>query len=282
MDLHRLLRAFGPHIWDSKIKLVRHADARIDVHELHRLGFLDDYERRQAKPVFEGAEYILSFLGERGTTARFLRCRRVTGVSTTVPACPVGHPCPELLLGTHWYDFAAVPGFEDLEERVVIDWGRGALSWVQWLREDSPKRVLEVRPAGHAGEFPGYDEVLLRFDALTRVVKEHEANHAWRVALRAVAAVYLILDTRTGDQYVGAAYGKEGLLGRWAHYVSTGGHGGNVRLRTSVGDRTPRAADLQFSILRTLPADADRDDVLAVEAVYKQKLGTRAFGLNEN
>ena len=281
MDLLRLLRTFGPNIWGARIKLVRHADARLDVHELRRRGFLDDYERRQGKPVFEGAEYILSFVGERGTRARFLRCRRVVGVSAEVPPYPDGHPYPELPLGTHWYDFAAVPGFEDLEDRVVIDWGRGALAWVQWLDEGRPKRVIEVLPAGHGGEFPGYDEVVLRFDELQRIVSQPEANHAWHVALRAIAAVYLITDRATGDQYVGSARGADGLLGRWRSYAKSGGHGGNVHLRTLVGDRSARAADLQFSILRTLPLDAPREDVLAVESVYMRKLGTRAFGLND-
>lgn len=232
--------------------------------------------------MFEGAEYILSFLGERGTRARFLRCRRVTGVTRTVRPYPHGHPYPEFSCGRYWYDFAHVPGFEDLEERVVIDWGRGALAWVQWLDESRPKRVIEVLPVGHGGEFPGYDEVVLRFDELQHIVSESEANHAWHVALGAIAAVYLITDRASGDQYVGSARGADGLLGRWRTYVRTGGHGGNVRLRTLVGDRIARAADLQFSILRTLPLDSARDEVVAVETVYKRKLGSRAFGLNEN
>jgi hypothetical protein len=41
------------------------------------------------------------------------------------------------------------------------------------------------------------------------------------------------------------------------------------------------AGDLQSSTLRTLPLDAPRDDVLAVESVYMRELGTRALGLND-
>lgn len=95
------------------------------------------------------------------------------------------------------------------------------------------------------------------------------------------SASYLITDRATGHQYVGSASGADGLLGRWSEYVRSGGHGGNVSLRTLLGDRSARAADLQFSILRTLPLDTDRDKVVAVETIYKRKLGTRAFGLND-
>ena len=45
--------------------------------------------------------------------------------------------------------------------------------------------------------------------------------------MAAVNAVYLIVDTKTGDRYVGSTYGYDGLLGRWSVYVATGGHGNN-------------------------------------------------------
>lgn len=92
---------------------------------------------------------------------------------------------------------------------------------------------------------------------------------------------YLITNRASGDESVGSVRGADCLLGRWRSYAKTGGHGGNDHLRTLVGDRSARAADLRFSILRTLPLDAPREDVLAVESVYMHKLGTRAFGLND-
>jgi len=73
--------------------------------------------------------------------------------------------------------------------------------------------------------------------------------------LAAVAGVYLIVDRKTGKQYVGSASGEGGILSRWRSYADTG-HGGNKRL-----------IDL---------AACDP------EGLYKEKLGSRAFGLNSN
>ncbi len=35
----------------------------------------------------------------------------------------------------------------------------------------------------------------------------------------AVAGIHLITDTLTGKQYVGSAYGKDGVVGRWCEYA---------------------------------------------------------------
>jgi len=40
--------------------------------------------------------------------------------------------------------------------------------------------------------------------------------------LASVAGVYLILDTETGYQYIGAATGKDGIWGRWSKYIPDG------------------------------------------------------------
>ena len=51
-------------------------------------------------------------------------------------------------------------------------------------------------------------------------------NKQWKMMLSNVYGVYLILDTITGQQYIGSAYGKDGLWGRWSNYIHTK-HGGN-------------------------------------------------------
>ncbi len=106
-------------------------------------------------------------------------------------------------------------------------------------------------------------------------------NPALHVALGEVAGVYLITDTETGDQYVGSAWGEGGILGRWMAYVRSG-HGGNQRLRAALGPSARRRHALQFSILRPMPRSAPQRKVVAAEAAFKRKLGTRAHGLNAN
>lgn len=44
----------------------------------------------------------------------------------------------------------------------------------------------------------------------------------WCRALRSRKGVYLITDKNTGKQYVGSAYGKDGIFGRWVVYLTSG------------------------------------------------------------
>ena len=168
-------------------------------------------------------------------------------------------------------------GYEDLKDRVVIDWG-GARRWDQELR---PKEVIEVLPAGYVREFPGYLDFVLSYDELLQILDNPDANREWHRMLRAMAGVYLIVDTVTGKQYVGSAYGTRGILGRWEAYANSG-HGGNAYLAALLAEDPNYARNFQFTILHTLPATLTMREVVRYEVRYKQKLGTRAFGLNAN
>ena len=75
--------------------------------------------------------------------------------------------------------------------------------------------------------------------------------------------------------YVGSAYGQENLLNRWLNYAVTG-HGGNKQLRS----RSPE--NFRFSILQRVSPDMDPDQVIQLEASWKERLHTRTFGLNDN
>ncbi|SIS64874.1 GIY-YIG nuclease family protein [Salimicrobium flavidum] len=107
------------------------------------------------------------------------------------------------------------------------------------------------------------------------------ARHQDTRMLSSVGGIYLIQDTTDGLQYVGSASGKEGILGRWKEYAKTG-HGGNKILKQLIGADSTRAQKFKFTILQTLPATLTRNEVLAEERKYKEKLGSRAAGLNLN
>ena len=53
---------------------------------------------------------------------------------------------------------------------------------------------------------------------------------SWQTALGNQKGVYLLIDSKTGKQYVGSAYGQDMLLGRWEQYIKTS-HGGNKELK---------------------------------------------------
>ena len=113
------------------------------------------------------------------------------------------------------------------------------------------------------------------------MIENPTANREWHRMLGSVAGVYLILDTVTGRQYVGSAYGDGGIFARWSQYARTG-HGGNAQLRALLAERPNARDDLQFSLLQTLSPSLTAREVIAYEQLHKEKLGTRAHGLNSN
>jgi hypothetical protein len=258
-------------------KFVRHQDARYDVHDLLRRGWLEVYQAFQRRPVFDGCERIVSFIGTGGTKARLLGVYRVLGKrdGRKVPSPP---GCPsEVGEGRWYYELERESGYEDLENRAVIEWGKGALAWVQWL---SNKEIVELLPKGQLRPpFRDYLEFTLTHAELTDLYLHADANREWRARLAAVAGVYLILATTSGAQYVGSAHGSEGIWGRWAAYAQNG-HGGNLMLKKLIATDSAYPGAFSYSILQILPKTLARSEVLEWESRYKEKLGSRATGLN--
>ena len=96
-----------------------------------------------------------------------------------------------------------------------------------------------------------------------------------------MAGVYLILATTTGEMYVGSAHGVEGIWGRWASYAGDG-HGGNALLKNLLARNTAYPEAFLYSVLQILPKTFAQKEVLEWERRYKEKLGSRANGLNLN
>ncbi len=275
-----LLKAFG---FDDQLKskLVRHQDSRYDVPTLMQDGWFNLYQSLQGRPVFSGCDQIVCFVGDGGTRARFIGVYRVLDES---PATPLHVPkkCPYAEWRTDskfYYELQYDPQYEDLVGRVVIDWGAGAIQWAQHLRN---KSVIEVLPKGRALEpFSDYLDFTLSHHELKCLFSQPTAHRDWQSSLSAVAGVYLILAQHTGDQYVGSAYGSEGIWGRWQHYASNG-HGNNVMLRDLVGQDDRYPDSFRYSVLQVLPKTTTPAEVIRWENQYKMKLGSRAIGHNQS
>ena len=166
------------------------------------------------------------------------------------------------------YDLDWIEDFEDLVERVVVRWGASARSWSQRAHLQR-KEVVEIRREVIEPVFPG-------FAALETTLEEVPLlPPSWRPALAAVRGVYLLVCPKTGDQYVGSAYGEEGFWGRWSAYAEDG-HGGNVLLRKR------RKVNYGIAILEVASSAMSTSDIINRERVWKTKLGSRAHGLNAN
>jgi hypothetical protein len=179
----------------------------------------------------------------------------------------------------YYYELKRQSQFKDLEGRVIIDWGSGALAWHQHLKN---KRVIEVMPPGRfLDPFSDYLDFSLSHSQLRELIEKSTAHRDWKAALSAVAGVYLILAETTGHQYVGSAYGTDGIWGRWSRYA-TNGHGGNAKLRTLLETDGAYPRSFRYSVLQVLPKSTTAAEVIRWESQYKLKLGSRATGLNVN
>lgn len=143
--------------------------------------------------------------------------------------------------------------------------------------------VEQILPSVFDGiDFPGYDRVRLSYEQLAIIVHRHKQD--WISALENQKAVYLITDKGSGKQYVGSAYGENGmLLQRWSNYVYNG-HGGNKLLKEIVDklgfDYVKQ--NFQYSILENYNGRTEKRIILERESWWKETLGSRAFGLNGN
>jgi hypothetical protein len=142
--------------------------------------------------------------------------------------------------------------------------------------------VLEIREPGRSlPPFEDYLEFSLTYAELRELFANAEAHRDWRIPLSSVAGVYLILAEHSGDLYVGSAYGESGIWGRWRNYADSG-DGGNVKLTKLIRDDPSYPEQFRFSVLQILPRTMAREEVIKRETLYKDKLGSKAHGLNSN
>ena len=261
---------------NSKTKLVRHKDTRIDLYNMYTTKKEDflTYQSQQSRDVFKGTQYIISFIGEEGSLSRFVGVFKVLDVKD--------NNTNELsVIGTNYvfyYELEEISGFDDLKERAIIDWGLGTRSWVQWLKME--KEIVEIQPGLHYKQFTDYFDFILDFKELQEIVSNQYKD--WKRMLSATKGIYLISDTKTGKLYVGSAYGEEGIWGRWKVYVKTKGHGNNKTLKELITADKNYGGNFKFSILMLLPSTITADQAIKKETLFKNKLGTNSFGLNNN
>ena len=129
-------------------------------------------------------------------------------------------------------------------------------------------------------DFVGFDQLDIDYKTLKYVVSENVSS--WKTALSNVKGVYLIVDTLTGKQYVGSAYGDECIWQRWADYAENG-HGDNVELKELLRiNGQEYRYNFKYSILEICNMNLGNDYIINREAHWKNVLLTRKFGLNKN
>ena len=284
LTISKLLSDAGLNVASSKIKLVRHKDSRkglmidgvpvkgnpYEWYIKDRIKFIA-YQSEQREDRFKNVDYIVSFIGEEGTSARMVGVYKILGLDE--------ERIKRVSNGNVFYKMEEMPGFEELNERVIIDWGKSAISWHQWLHKND-KEVIAIERAGVDWVCPDYEEIILPYERLKRIISNQ--INVWYDKLSSVNCIYVISDSKTGDLYVGSTYNKEGIWGRWKEYASTG-HGGDVELIKLLNSDPNYAHDyLSWAILQILPIGIHEEKVVRIETLWKEKLGRRACSLNKN
>lgn len=287
ISIQNLLRNRGVDFDSQKVKFVRHKNSsgiirikEIEYHETlyHLYRTQPDvfciYQNEQDTATFKEVDYIISFIGEENSMARFIGVFKNYGRK-------------DLDGGRSLFDFQKVSGFEVLEEKVIIDWGGSAISWNQWWKND--KYVVRIDRGLSEGDIPvfrSYEDVVLSYTQLKAIIDKNDTE--WRTKLEAVNCIYLILDKNTGKQYVGSTYrgsksSGAGIWGRWKEYVVTGGNGNDVSLKElCTDDNLYPTKFFQWCILEILPLNVDATVAIERESLYKEKFGTRKYGYNNN
>ena len=253
---------------DHNVKVLRHKDSRRDLWQLVNNGKFGHYQNNQRWDVFGDAGYVISFIAERNRNAKFVGVWKVLSKHKK---------------NTRGYRYRTneLSGFEDLKKRLIVRWGEGTHSWAQKLHRKGNKEIVELLPSNYVMDFPGHYNFTLSYGQLSEMVNNPDSNREWQRMLSSMSGVYVLLDKRSGKQYVGSAYGKGGLWARWRKYVKSPS-GGNVLLKKLLKTQPDRYKQFQFSILRVLEPSAQKNEVIGEEVLAKRKLGSRAFGLTAN
>lgn len=166
------------------------------------------------------------------------------------------------------YELGLMQPLNDLIGRLFIDWGKGALAWIQYAHKND-KSVTEITKEYSEPDFPGYLNIIMNLSKLGRIPAK------WVMMLQNAKGIYLLTCPKTKEQYVGSASGTDGFWGRWCEYISNS-HGGNVLLKSR------ETSDYQVSILEVAGSSASTEDLLKMEKRWKEKLQSREMGLNKN
>jgi hypothetical protein len=292
MNLNDLLRNKG--IDPENVLVFRHRPTEPELNEIfpllaaERPDLFKVYEQVQTEKVEKSMSsmvdvgYVASFIAHGAGKALFIGLSKIAGSKPMSYSQYWNVPANLELqsLGMRgmnnnrssvlWFDLKPANFYQDWKGKLIVDWPPPERSW--WRR--AHRNEITIHAILDEGAL---DWTMKPWNTIDFGWSElGMLPTRWRAALSEWRAIYYIFDTLDGKGYVGAAYGKENLLGRWLSYAASG-HGGNRLLRK----RNPQS--FRFSILERVSPDMDADEVIRLEATWKERLHTRIpYGLNIN
>lgn len=275
IQFNTLLKSAG--IDPANTRLLRHShrsrQAQLYQDAIRQHPRFEEYQSSQSNPnvidQMNSAEILASFVVDPGGRTVFVGLWRVKGskedyIADPYGSAPRGDERRHVVFELEWQEV-----LEHYRGRIVVDWGGGERAWLQYAHRRD-KEIVEIRRIAEEPLFPGVS----RFTSPLHQLESLPAT--WLESLRVTRGIYILVHRTSGAQYVGSATGPDGFLGRWRGY--TDGHGGNAALR----ELGHQANEYDVRILETVGSGASLEDVYELESAWKDKLGSRAQGLNRN
>lgn len=181
------------------------------------------------------------------------------------------------LYNTVGYEYEEVDEYQKYVGRLIVTFKNTSQNMIRRAASVIDDcEVAQILPDTFDNDlFPGYDKVNISWEEMSRVLNKD----TWKTALQNQKGVYLIIDSSNGKKYVGSAYGEQMILGRWKSYIKTG-HGGNIGLKKLSFEHIKK--NFEYSILDIFKSTTDDKVILERESWWKEVLGSRTFGYNEN
>ncbi len=104
----------------ARTKLIRHSLKHKRCKSCYVNSFIEEYQKLQKKDFFNGYDYMLSFISEPGTSAKFIGCYKVgLGIPIEKAFMPLDFPVPEMFAEDLYY-FSLEPTeiMADLSQRL--------------------------------------------------------------------------------------------------------------------------------------------------------------------
>jgi hypothetical protein len=273
ITFNEVLRSAGVDPVD--VLLARHQDTRARGRSIYSIWkspdgqkTVEEYQAVQAHDRFPVGGFIASFVvtpPPRNETL-FIGLYEVLSMGRCEPGTREALTDIDVT-GCYRYEMVRDDRLNEYKERLVVDWGPGTRSWAQRAsRQPKPIQALrdELEPP-----FPGFSKFCIDVHDIPGIYQ------SWQERLREVKGIYVLVDKRTGQQYVGSAKGEESLWGRFSDYARTG-HGGNAELKHR------HSAQYQIAVLQVVDVSLPDHSIEEIEGWWKHKLMSREHGLNRN
>lgn len=169
-----------------------------------------------------------------------------------------------------WFDLHLTKFYDSWKGKLIVSWPLPERSWWRRAHRNDIPIFAILEDSILDTKMPEWNELYFTWEELGLLPSR------WKSRISQWRGIYYIFDSSDGKGYVGSAYGKDNLLGRWRNY-SASGHGGNRLLKY----RDPQ--NFRFSILQRVSPDMEVSEITRLESSWKQRLHTRhPYGLNDN